>query len=108
MVAVNNREPFKTNNLNINHEPTTMKKYVLKPGVHQFAPGSPPVHTNDNLTDEEAEWYLERYPHINALFDSSTVKGGVEEKITETAAITKRKIKRVDTLPYPSGGKESR
>lgn len=43
-------------------------KYKLKPGMHQFAPGSHAVHSNDTLTDEEAEWYLERYPHIKALF----------------------------------------
>jgi hypothetical protein len=44
------------------------KKYILKPGKHQFAPGSHAVHDNDNLSDAEAEWYLERYPHIAALF----------------------------------------
>jgi hypothetical protein len=46
----------------------TKKKYTLKPGRHQFAPKSPPVHDNDHLSDEEAEWYLERYPHIAQLF----------------------------------------
>ncbi|GAB3937012.1 hypothetical protein [Mucilaginibacter myungsuensis] len=45
-----------------------MKKYILKPGKHQFAPGGEAVHDNDNLTDAEAEWYLERYPHIAGLF----------------------------------------
>jgi hypothetical protein len=44
------------------------KKYTLKPGRHQFAPGSPALHTNDNLTDDEAEWYLKKYPHIASLF----------------------------------------
>jgi len=44
------------------------KKYILKPGKHQFAPKSPPIHDNDKLTDEEAAWYLEKYPHIIALF----------------------------------------
>lgn len=47
------------------------KKYILKPGRHQFAAGAPAEHTNDNLTDEEAEWYLERYPHIAALFEQA-------------------------------------
>ena len=70
------------------------KKYTLKPGRHQFAPGSPASHTNDNLTDEEAEWYLEKYPHIAALFvekfegckvetltatESENIKDGVSE-----------------------------
>jgi hypothetical protein len=45
-----------------------MKKYILKPGKHQFAPGSHAMHSNNNLTDEEAKWYLERYPHIAELF----------------------------------------
>jgi len=44
------------------------KKYILKPGKHQFAPGSYAAHDNENLTDEEAEWYLEKYPHIARLF----------------------------------------
>ena len=43
-------------------------RYILKPGKHQFAPRSPASHCNDNLTDEEAEWYLEKYPHIRSLF----------------------------------------
>jgi hypothetical protein len=45
------------------------KKYILKPGKHQFTPGSPPVHENDGLSDDEAEWYIQHYPHIAALFE---------------------------------------
>jgi hypothetical protein len=48
------------------------KKHILKPGRHQFAPGSPAIHHNDNLSDEEAEWYLRKYPHIASLFDALT------------------------------------
>jgi hypothetical protein len=48
------------------------KKFKLKPGLHQFAPGSQAVHHNDNLSDEEAEWYLAKYPHIAALFEESS------------------------------------
>ena len=51
------------------NDPMT-KKYILKPGKHQFAPGSHATHHNDNLTDAEAEWYLERYPHIATLFEA--------------------------------------
>ena len=47
-----------------------MKQYILKPGKHQFTPGSPAIHDNDNLSDEEAKWYLERFPHIKSLFES--------------------------------------
>ena len=47
----------------------TKKKYILKPGTHQFAPNSPAVHHNDDLSDDEAQWYLEKYPHIAALFE---------------------------------------
>lgn len=46
------------------------KKNILKPGKHQFAPGSAAIHDNDNLSDKEAEWYLEKYPHIRKLFIS--------------------------------------
>ncbi|RYY34595.1 MAG: hypothetical protein EOP46_12935 [Sphingobacteriaceae bacterium] len=46
------------------------KKYVLKPGKHQFAPAEAAVHDNDSLTDEAAAWYLEKYPHIHSLFVS--------------------------------------
>lgn len=45
------------------------KKYTLKPGKHQFARRAPAVHDNDNLSDEDAEWYLLHYPHIAALFE---------------------------------------
>ncbi|SDG13015.1 hypothetical protein ACQ86K_07620 [Mucilaginibacter sp. P19] len=53
------------------------KKYMLKPGFHQFAPGSAAIHCNENLSDEEAEWYLQRYPHIEALFAPRHPEGGV-------------------------------
>ncbi|MGN6398722.1 MAG: hypothetical protein ACTHMI_24355 [Mucilaginibacter sp.] len=43
------------------------KKYILRPGRHQFAPGSPAEHHNDNSSDEEIGWYLKAYPHIAAL-----------------------------------------
>ena len=45
------------------------RKYILKPGAHQFAPGSHPVHHNENTTDEEIEWYLQQYPHISNLLE---------------------------------------
>jgi hypothetical protein len=61
-----------------------MKKYILKPGRHQFAPGSAALHSNDNLTDKEAEWYLQQYPHIAKLF----IESPNEEK---TGAKIKRK-----------------
>ncbi|RZA03024.1 MAG: hypothetical protein EOP47_04620 [Sphingobacteriaceae bacterium] len=51
-----------------------MKKYILKPCKHQFAPGSPAVHDNSNLSDAEAKWYLEKYPHITSLFESVPAK----------------------------------
>ncbi|TSD67600.1 hypothetical protein FFF34_009475 [Inquilinus sp. KBS0705] len=69
-----------------------MKKYILKPGLHQFVPGSPAVHSNDNLTDEEAEWYLERYPHIAGLFEASPEEGKVESQEVTTP---KRRAKRI-------------
>ena len=47
------------------------RKFKLKPGLHQFVPGSQAVHHNDNLSDEEDEWYLAKYPHIADLFEES-------------------------------------
>jgi hypothetical protein len=47
----------------------TKKKFILKPGNHQFIPCSQPIHNNENLDDEEAEWYLKAYPHIANLFE---------------------------------------
>ncbi|QQL50332.1 hypothetical protein [Mucilaginibacter ginkgonis] len=44
------------------------KQYILKPGKHQFIPGSPAVHHNGNISDEEAEWYIKKLPHIRLLF----------------------------------------
>lgn len=44
------------------------KKYKIKPGMHQFVPGSgAAIHQHDGLTDEEIDWYLERYPHVAQL-----------------------------------------
>jgi hypothetical protein len=62
---------------------TLKKKYILKLGLHQFAPGSAAIHSNENLSDEEAEWYLQRYPHIAALFAPQPSKGGVMEQTND-------------------------
>lgn len=67
------------------------KKHILKPGIHQFATGSAAVHNNDNLTDEEAEWYLQRYPHIAKLFVESPEDGKAKIPEDEKPGI---KIKR--------------
>jgi hypothetical protein len=53
------------------------KKYILKPGKHQFAPGSSATHHNDNLSDAEAEWYIEKYPHIKDLFEINSTDNPV-------------------------------
>lgn len=74
-----------------------MKKYILKPGVHQFAPNSAAVHTNDTLTDEEAEWYLQRYPHIAGLFVENNEDGKSESP--EEAKPRKRRVRRVIGAP---------
>ncbi|QEM04876.1 hypothetical protein DIU31_015645 [Mucilaginibacter rubeus] len=71
------------------------KKYILKPGFHQFVPGSAAIHCNENLSDEEAEWYLQRYPHIEALFaprppeGGGTVQANDERKISEDEVLNK-------------------
>jgi len=72
----------------------TNKKYILKPGKHQFAPKSPPVHDNDNLTDEEAEWYLEKYPHIKPLFvDRPEVGKSASQKVISSVQSEPESVK---------------
>jgi len=78
------------------------KKYILKPGKHQFAPGSAAVHSNENMSDAEAEWYLERYPHIISLFASQLPEGGVLEEEIEIKKV--QKTKGVSSLTLPSEG----
>jgi hypothetical protein len=63
----------------------TTKKYILKPGKHQFTPGAPAVHTNDNLTDDEAEWYIEKFPRIINLFEKTGIN---EPALTNQALIS--------------------
>ena len=72
-----------------------IKKYTLKPGKHQFAPSSPAEHDNDNLTDEEAEWYLERYPHIASLFEKSPEVGKTESSEEAAGQTPKGRRKRI-------------
>jgi hypothetical protein len=87
---------------------TSPKKYILKPGKHQFAPGSPAVHDNDNLSDIEAEWYMERYPHIKALFTPRPPEGEEnkeEEMKVEKQLKEEKHSDQVDYLTPPLGGK---
>jgi hypothetical protein len=69
------------------------KKYILKPGRHQFAPGSPAVHTNANLSDEDVEWYLTRYPHIAALIEKSEEELDQEPELEPVIEESVNKIK---------------
>lgn len=71
---------------------TMTKKYILKPGLHQFVPGSAAIHSNENLSDEEAVWYLQRYPHIEALFVSRPSEGRVKKQTKEQFQSTKDEI----------------
>ena len=81
------------------------KKYILKPGKHQFAPGSHPVHDNDSLTDEEAEWYLKKYPHIANLFTPQSPEGEAINHKEEKMKNKRVRNKEVSSLASPSGGK---
>lgn len=49
-------------------EQKAKRKYVLKPGNHQFSPKGRAGFNNSNTTDEELAWYLEHFPHITPLF----------------------------------------
>lgn len=82
-----------------------MKKYILKPGRHQVAPGSPAVHSNDNLTDAEAEWYLQRFPHIAKLFIQLPPEGGVSTAKKFKMKSNQTEMEQTSTFAHPSGGK---
>jgi hypothetical protein len=71
---------------------TLKKKYILKPGLHQFAPGSAAIHSNENLNDEEAEWYLQQYPHIAALFAPRPPEGGTAEQANNKRKLSEDEI----------------
>ncbi|MFD2866048.1 hypothetical protein [Mucilaginibacter antarcticus] len=65
------------------------KIYILKPGRHQFAPGEPAMHHNDNLTDKEARWYLKAYLHIKNLFTSSpAIKRALKKQSVQPSKIS--------------------
>lgn len=80
------------------------KKYILKPGKHQFAPGSAAVHSNDNISDSEAEWYLARYPHIVSLFAFPASEVEASEKEEKIEVKKAQKTKEVSSLTLPSEG----
>jgi len=94
----------------MNHQLNCMKKYILKPGNHQFVPGSAAVHNNDNLTDQEAEWYLEKYPHIAGLFAPLPPEAEVsEETESEKPKAKEKRVRKITTEKItPSlGGREA-
>jgi len=74
------------------------RKYILKPGVHQFAPGSHPVHHNENTTDEEIEWYLKLYPHIRHLLRSQPeqAKPNKRPRIAKAIKVTSEIIQQIN------------
>ena len=39
------------------------RRYTLKPGMHELAPGEGAIHSNENTTDRQIEWYIAHYPH---------------------------------------------
>lgn len=41
----------------------------LKSGNHQFVPGAHSFHNNENTSSDELQWYMNRYPHIQNLFE---------------------------------------
>jgi hypothetical protein len=65
----------------------TKREFVLKPGNHQFAAGSHAIHNNDNTSDEECAWYLEKYPHIASLFEKRPKPEAIAKKKKEAEAL---------------------
>ncbi|RFZ85703.1 hypothetical protein DYU05_08930 [Mucilaginibacter terrenus] len=82
-----------------------MKKYILKPGRHQFAPSSPAVHINDTLTDTEAKWYLQRFPHIAKLFIPLPTEGEVSTAKKSKMKSNQTEMEQTSAFAPPSGGK---
>lgn len=76
----------------------TIKKHILKPGRHQFVPGSYAVHENETLSDTEAEWYLKQYPHISALFE--TIPGNAQP-VTDTENACRVSVEETPSSPIP-------
>jgi len=88
----------------MNYKPLTMnsKKYTLKPGKHQFAPGSPAEHDNDNSSDEEIAWYLKAYPHIATLLEKSPEVGKTESPEEAPNKMSKAKRMRIISKSTPA------
>jgi hypothetical protein len=80
------------------------KNYTLKPGRHQFAPGSHAIHSNDNLSDEEAAWYLEKYPHIAAML--IIIPEGIKSKRSGLISAESEAC-RVSEMENPPGPQEN-
>ncbi|MDB5148029.1 MAG: hypothetical protein JWQ57_2049 [Mucilaginibacter sp.] len=53
---------------NIPEAEANSRKYILKPGNHQFISGEASIHNNENTTDKSLEMYLKAYPYIKSLF----------------------------------------
>lgn len=45
------------------------RKYLLKPGNHQFVTGEGAYHNNENTSDAVLAAYLKAYPYISQLFE---------------------------------------
>jgi hypothetical protein len=65
------------------------RKYILKPGTHQFVPGSQPVHHNENTSDEEIQWYLEKYPHIRDLLEAQPEQTVIRKNLNKRPRLFK-------------------
>lgn len=48
--------------------PMGNRKYLLKPGNHQFVSGGEAIHNNENTNDTILAAYLKAYPYIRPLF----------------------------------------
>lgn len=59
-------------------------KYKLKRGVVIQMPGSTDVYTRDNLTDDVAREYLDKYPNKSNLFETIPVEQTEEQAEEQT------------------------
>lgn len=71
------------------------KKYIMRAGfiIHSPIFDGGKVYTNDNLTDDVAERYMEMFPNKKSMFDKNPNYTEPTEVKVETKPKTKRKKK---------------
>lgn len=70
------------------------RKYKLKRGVVIQIAGTSEVYTRDNITDEVAKSYLEKYPHKSKIFEAIPAEDADEKEVTAEDAKTETEVQK--------------